>query len=247
MRWACAFAREARGCQSSTRRRAPPARRKESGEEVERERFLMRFYFVFNQEDVEGLKVDYPVVEPASGVEAAEAILAAVQPKPDVRPGDQAYFTPAADTVTLPAKAAFSRVEAYYATAFHELTHWTGHASRLNRETITTAAPFGSSVYSQEELVAEMGAGFLCAVAGIENQTIDQSASYLNHWLRALKADPGLIVRAAAQAQKAVDFLAPTEATPPRPTSGSADEGVGDGHAWAGENSDQQRALACQS
>jgi antirestriction protein ArdC len=186
----------------------------ESGEEVERERFLMRFYFVFNQEDVEGLKVDHPVVEPAPGVEAAEAILAAVQPKPDIRSGDQAYFTPAADTVTLPPKAAFGRVESYYATTFHELTHWTGHASRLNRETITTAAPFGSQVYSQEELVAEVGAGFLCALAGVENQTIDQSASYLDHWLRALKADPGMIVRSAAQAQKAVDFLAPEGGNP---------------------------------
>lgn len=190
-------------------KRSTVTERSDDGAEVERERFLLRFYFVFNAEDVDGLKVEHPKGDAASGVPAAEAIMASMRPVPDIRAGTQACFMPALDQVFLPPRESFKAVEDYYSTAFHELTHWTGHKTRLDRDTLTAAAPFGSPVYSQEELVAELGAGFLCALCGIENKTIDQSASYLDHWLKQLSADPGMIIRAAAQAQKTVDFLVP--------------------------------------
>jgi antirestriction protein ArdC len=90
----------------------------------------------------------------------------------------------------------------YYATLFHELIHSTGHPCRLNRPTLTESAGFGSDPYCREELVAELGAAFLCGHTGIEN-TIQNSAAYLQNWLEALKNDRTLIVQAAAQAQKA--------------------------------------------
>ena len=89
----------------------------------------------------------------------------------------------------------------------HELTHSTGHEDRLNRKSLTDGTPFGSPTYSQEELVAEMGAAFLCATAGIDDPTIQNSASYINSWLRFLKTDPKALVVAGAQAQKAADFI----------------------------------------
>lgn len=156
----------------------------------------------------------------------AQAILDRVRPRPAMATGPQACFIPIVDQLILPAKESFTSPESYYATTFHELTHWTGHKDRLARDSILTAAPFGSAIYSQEELVAEMGAGFLCALAGIENKTIDQSASYLDHWLGNLKADPAMLVRAAAQAQKAVDFLAPDKAPAAAPVVAPSKEAV---------------------
>jgi antirestriction protein ArdC len=90
---------------------------------------------------------------------------------------------------------------------FHELTHSTGHPTRLAREGILKHNPFGSEDYSKEELVAEMGAAMLCGVAGIESQTLGNSASYLQSWISRLKFDSRLVVSAAAQAQKAADHI----------------------------------------
>ncbi len=101
----------------------------------------------------------------------------------------------------------FESPESYYSTLFHELMHSTGHESRLNRKGIAETVEFGSQTYGREELVAEMGAAFLCGHAGIENATIDNSASYLDGWLRAIKQDAKLVVTAAAQAQKAADLI----------------------------------------
>ena len=97
--------------------------------------------------------------------------------------------------------------EAFYATLFHELSHSTGHEDRLNRKTLTDGTPFGSPTYSREELCAEMGAAFLCAMAGIDDPTIQNTASYIHSWLRFLKSDPKALVIAGAQAQKACDFI----------------------------------------
>jgi antirestriction protein ArdC len=102
----------------------------------------------------------------------------------------------------------FRQVEEYYATTFHELTHSTGHASRLKRNGITSStAHFGSEEYSQEELVAEIGASMLTGLAGFVDVTFDNSAAYIQSWLRKLKDDKTLIVKAASQAQKAVDYI----------------------------------------
>lgn len=101
----------------------------------------------------------------------------------------------------------FESSEGYYSTLFHELTHATGHVSRLNRKEVAEPNRFGSEPYSREELVAEMGSAFLCGHCEIENATINQSASYIQHWLERLKEDRKLVVHAAAQAQRACDFI----------------------------------------
>ena len=99
-------------------------------------------------------------------------------------------------------------------TLFHELTHATGHTSRLSRAGITEPIHFGRDPYSREELVAEMGAAFLCGHCGIENRTIQESAAYIQGWLDRLRDDRKLIVHAATQAQKACDFIRSTEQPP---------------------------------
>src|SRR5207253_1226346 len=101
----------------------------------------------------------------------------------------------------------FERSEEYYSTLFHELIHSTGHSSRLNRPTLMDAEFFGDQNYSREELVAEMGAAFLCGFAGIENKTIDNGSAYLHSWLEILKGDSRMVFIAASQAQKAVDSI----------------------------------------
>jgi antirestriction protein ArdC len=110
------------------------------------------------------------------------------------------------DSVQLPEAGWFGKVEDYYSTAFHELVHATGHESRLDRPEIGSSR-FGSEPYSKEELTAEMGAAMLCGVAGISPATVDQSASYIANWLKALKDDRKLLVGAAGKAQKAADYI----------------------------------------
>jgi antirestriction protein ArdC len=111
----------------------------------------------------------------------------------------------------MPAAQEFKTGEDYYSVLFHELTHSTGHESRLNRKGVSGSednwSAFGSNPYAKEELVAEMGAAFLCGEAGIVERTIDNSAAYIASWLERLKNDAKLVVHAAAQAQKAADWI----------------------------------------
>ncbi len=121
--------------------------------------------------------------------------------------GSRACYAPEYDRVRVPALERFEVPDQYYQTLFHELTHSTGHESRLKRPGIVDLAAFGSTEYAREELVAEMGAAFLCGEAGIVQDTIDNSAAYISNWLKRLKDDVRLVVTAAAQAQKAADFV----------------------------------------
>jgi antirestriction protein ArdC len=119
---------------------------------------------------------------------------------------DKAFYRPVTDSIHLPDRNSFDSAGEYYSTLFHEMTHSTGHQSRLNRSTLTEVVPFGSETYSKEELVAEFGAAFLCAHAGIEN-TVSNSAAYINGWLKKLRSDPKLAILAASQGQKAADYI----------------------------------------
>ena len=131
-----------------------------------------------------------------------------MQCKPDIKyGGNRACYSPQLDYIQLPPKETFHSLEEFYSTAFHELSHATGHTSRLARKSITDTAYFGSHSYSQEELVAEFGASMLCAVASIEQSTIENSAAYIQGWLKVLKNDKKCLVLAAAQAQRAADFI----------------------------------------
>lgn len=107
----------------------------------------------------------------------------------------------------MPSRTAFDSQEEYYSTLFHELTHATGHAKRLEREGFDTPQQFGSESYSKEELIAEMGSAMLCGVAGIEQKTLANSAAYLKSWIARLKADSRLVISAASAAQKAADYI----------------------------------------
>ena len=108
---------------------------------------------------------------------------------------------------SLAPQRAFESEPAYYATLFHELAHATGHARRLARPAVMDAASFGSHAYSKEELIAEMGATFLCGHAGIEAETLESAAFYLDGWIRVLRGDSRLVIQAAAHAQRAADFI----------------------------------------
>ena len=107
----------------------------------------------------------------------------------------------------MPEPGRFVALELYYSTLFHELTHATGHPNRLNRPTLVDMVAFGDTNYSKEELGTEMGAAFLRGAAGIENRTCDDSASYVQGWLRKLQDDTKLLVHATAQAQQAADGI----------------------------------------
>ena len=121
---------------------------------------------------------------------------------------DRAYYSPSIDYVCVPALEQYSDTSEYYSTTFHELTHSTGHKTRLDRLTSGAAAAFGGEDYSKEELVAELGAAALCNQCGIEtSNSFKNSAAYIQSWLKALKNDKRMIVNASAAAQKAVDFI----------------------------------------
>ena len=170
---------------------------------------FLRCYTVFNVEQCEGIEV--PKIEPVqkhNPIEACELVIENMPNRPEIRhQGHRAFYKPSSDYVQLPAKDSFYTAEGYYDTMYHELVHSTGHKSRLARPEIMNCTSFGSEPYSKEELVAEMGAAFLAGHTGIENRTLDNSASYLRSWLRRFEQDNRLIVMAGAQAQKAADYI----------------------------------------
>ena len=171
---------------------------------------MLRYYTVFNVAQCDG--IDAPATDMPERkhkpVQAAQATVEAMPNPPGIVHGyTGADYSPRTDIVRMPKPGRFESSEAYYKTLFHELTHSTGHSSRLNRNVDLKLAAFGSSDYSREELVAEMGAAFLCGETGILDAQIGQSAAYIAGWLKALKNDRKMVVTAAAQAQKAVDFI----------------------------------------
>jgi antirestriction protein ArdC len=179
---------------------------------IEKPSVLCRYYTVFNVEQCEGLKIRpaEPVENQsqAQAIEACEQVVSAWLGKPTIRHGgDSASYSKIVDCVQMPERTCFDSVEEYYSTLFHELTHSSGHPNRLNRSSLTDFERFGDQNYSREELVAEMGAAFLCGITGIENKTINNSAAYLHSWLEALKNDSRLVLVAASQAQKAADLI----------------------------------------
>ena len=171
---------------------------------------LLRYYNVFNLDQIDGITapVEEQPVNPFSPIEQAELIIRNMPQRPYILyGGDRACYSPMLDSVKLPNREAFKSPEEYYSTAFHELAHSSGHSSRLSRKGVVEPSSFGSHDYSQEELVAEFGASMLCGFAGIEHQTIENSAAYIQGWLKVLKNDQKLAIMAAGQAQRAADFI----------------------------------------
>jgi antirestriction protein ArdC len=178
------------------------------GADVEREIPFLKAYTVFNVEQIEGLPERYfapqpTLLKPLALHERAEAFFAATGAT--IRhAGNTAYYSPSQDVVVLPAPESFRDAESYASTKAHELTHWTAHSSRLDR---VLGKRFGDDAYAAEEIVAELGASFLAVELGISCEPREDHASYIEHWLRMLKADKRAIFAAATHAQKAVDYL----------------------------------------
>jgi len=172
---------------------------------------FLRYFTVFNLDQCDDVPEPTSETtfepEPFEPIEMAEKIAAAMPTRPNVRHGgDRAFYSPLLDYVQMPLQVQFKSPEHYYGTLFHELVHSTGHSSRLGRKTLIEPAPFGSPDYSREELVAEMGAAFLCGAAGIA-PNIEHHAGYIASWLKALKDDRKMLVSAAGAAQKAADYV----------------------------------------
>ncbi len=175
---------------------------------------VLRYFNVFNAAEIDNLPAKYqPQAVPLANhdpIMAAEAIVAGMPNPPQLRhEGGRAFYRPALDTVTMPEMGRFHSGQEYYGTLFHELAHATGHESRLHRLPSKTETGFIGSdgEYAREELVAEMTSAFLCAEAGISPAVIENQAAYLDGWRRKLKADTKAVVIAAAQAQKAADYI----------------------------------------
>jgi antirestriction protein ArdC len=185
----------------------------EATEKKTRRRFLLRFYRVWNLEQCELPQTaldKLPKIETHQHdpIEAVEKIIAGMPNPPEiVRGGSKAFYSPLTDRITLPPRELFVSAEEEACTTLHECSHAAGASKRLNRESITEAAPFGSPTYSLEELVAELSAAYLCAEAGISNAVIANQAAYVSGWLKALRDNRKLLIHAAAQAQKAADFI----------------------------------------
>lgn len=198
----------------------------DDGEEIILNIPVLRKYGVFHESDVEGIELkpaDYTAPEK---VAAAEKIIADYTKNSGVDfytgVGDRAYYSPRVDAVKIPDISQFANSSNYYATAFHELGHSTGHFSRLNREGVNGAGyhAFGDEVYSREELVAEITSAYLCNYAGVETSvTFRNTAAYLQSWLAALKNDKNMIMFAAGKAEKAAEYiLSMLESEQPDPT-----------------------------
>jgi antirestriction protein ArdC len=180
----------------------------ETGEAAKR--FVLRQYTVFNAAQLDGVAIPAITVlaHRFTPIERCAHLVDAMPQRPTILHGHQrAFYTPATDTLHMPVPACFHTSEAYYATLYHELVHASGHRSRLNRKTLTDLCLFGDPTYAKEELVAEMGASYLCGVCGIANVTLVNSAAYLQSWMQVLRHDVTLLVQAAAQAQRAADYI----------------------------------------
>ena len=164
---------------------------------------VMRYFRVYNAEQVTGFEA--PAL-PAPKVFNDVASIEALTVKSGVQlqfGGDRAYYSPSQDYVAMPHKSQFNNEASYYATLLHELAHWSGHKSRLDRD---LSGRFGNEAYAAEELIAELSAAFLCARFNIAGEL--RHASYIASWLRVLKNDNKAIFKAAALAQKSADYLA---------------------------------------
>lgn len=187
--------------------------KRKAGEEVEKIPFL-KSYGVFTIADIEGIEFSIPEEKryPENvRLAACEKILHDMpkRPKFQSKAGERkACYVPVIDTVRIPVLDRFEITEAYYNTLFHEVVHATGHASRLNRDGITKPIKFGSDNYAKEELVAELGASFLCGITQINREVVlDNTAAYIANWLERLKNDKKLVFQAAAKAKQAVEFI----------------------------------------
>ena len=172
--------------------------------------FLLRTYCVFHAQQVEGDGIERYLARPRTATTfedytPAKGVIKATNARIEFG-GSRAVYFPDKDYIQLPPKFTFESEHEFYATAFHELIHHSGHESRLNR--LTKNFRFGDAAYAFEELVAEVGGCFLCSEVGVrQSDDLSNQVAYLASWLKVLEADPSAIFTAASQASAAVDFI----------------------------------------
>lgn len=180
---------------------------------IVRGRPFLKYYKVFHIDQCNGIKPKHEKETKAYAhdpIEEAENVIGLYFSREactlDVCKSSEAFYSPSVDCVTVPMLSQYEVKEQYYSTLFHEMTHSTGHEMRLNR--LTKNAAFGSTEYSKEELVAELGAAMMVAQVGIDcEKAFTNSVAYLQGWLKALKNDNKLIVSAAGKAEAAVKYI----------------------------------------
>lgn len=170
------------------------------GESVDKEFFFLKTYFVFNLDQTNYIKK--PEVREIKISEDIETFIGSIPADISYESMDTAGFSPSTDKIKIPTRSKFKDDDNYYATVFHELAHWTGHKSRLDRNLDTK---FGNESYAFEELVAELSAAFLCARFGVKGQL--QHTAYIGSWIKILENNYKAIQKAASLAQKAMSFL----------------------------------------
>lgn len=181
----------------------------EAGEAHEENRRVLRAYAVFNADQIDRLPERYRpshdlvLVEPEGRKAELDAFFSQI-PAVLRLTGSEAYYEPVADRITMPPPELFSGFDQYYATLGHELSHWTGHGSRLDRNLKNR---FGSAAYAAEELIAELSSAILGAELGLPVTHLDNHASYIDHWLKLLRDDDRAILTAAARAEEASALL----------------------------------------
>ena len=182
---------------------------KDTGELVKKNIPFLKYYRVFNVQQCEGITYpDQPEEIHTDPIAEAEALIEGYKGRPEIKHGFvRACYNPEEDLIKMPNKSAFVNLEEYFSTLFHECVHSSGAASRLNRETLTSPAEFGSKSYAREELIAEMGAAYLCGISGISQATIENSTAYIQGWRNVISKDSRLVVLAASLAQKAVNHI----------------------------------------
>ncbi len=171
---------------------------------------LLRYYQVYNISQCENIPTDMIPQESkreTKPISECERIVAEMPNPPMLTQGGNACYIPKIDTVMMPLRQHFKNSEGYYSTLFHELIHSTGHQSRLNRKDVMQTNKMDVESYSQEELVAEIGACFLNSFSGIGIQDFRNNIAYIKGWLEQLQNDRKFIIYASAGAQKAVDYI----------------------------------------
>lgn len=192
----------------------------DDGKPKRKQRYVLRYYYVFNAEQVDGLPPKYqaPKVKPdapqpteAEVITEAETVVRhylddLAGPRLVHDDPDRAFYRQSDDLLNMPPDSSFDGVGERYSTLFHELVHSTGHKDRLARREMATFGHFGDQMYGREELTAEMGNAMLCALTGVHG-VFDNSVAYVQSWLKQIRGDNTLVIAAAGRAQRAVDYV----------------------------------------
>ena len=184
----------------------------ENKTEPEKQIPFMKYSYIFNLEQCDGIAIEQPEQAPTfdhNPIEACENLISRFPlGLPEITHNNgKAFYNVTRDIIELPRMDLYASPQEYYSTYYHEIIHATGHKSRLDRKSVVDSDGYGNNLYCKEELIAELGACYLCAESGIDSATIENSASYLNNWINVLRGSPKLIIEASIAAKKASEFL----------------------------------------